>query len=172
MQQNVAGILSLPKARRILLVGLAGCGLVAAATGIAASIIDGRLEARQDQLARRIVERRALALSARNAADDPATAAERALAQRKNASPSAVIALEILSQILPDHTYVTELRIEGDKLRLAGLTHDAPGLIRLIERTRHFTQATFFAPVTRSQSATADHFNIEARLEPVFSLTP
>lgn len=172
MERNVAGILSLPKARRILLVGLVGCGLMAATAGITATIIDGRLEARQDQLARRIAERRAVALSARNASDDPATAAERALAQRKNASPSAVIALEVLSQILPDHTYVTELRIEGDKLRLIGITHDAPGLIRLIERTRHFTQTTFFAPVTRSQSATADRFNIEARLEPVFSLTP
>jgi len=172
MEQNVAGILSMRMARRFLLVGLACCGLMAATAGIAATIVNGKLEARQDQLARHIAERRAVALSARNAPDDPPKAAERALAQRKNASPSAVIALEVLSQILPDHTYVTELRIEGDKLRLTGITHDAPGLIRLIERTRQFTQATFFAPITRSQSATGDQFNIEARLEPVFSLTP
>ena len=41
-------------------------------------------------------------------------------------APSSVIVLEVLSQILPDHTYVTELRIEGDKLRVIGVTRDAP----------------------------------------------
>ena len=137
-------------ARRILLVALACCVLLAATAGIAATIINGNLESRQDQLARRIAERRTAAVMARNTPDDPASAAERALAQRKNGSPSVVIAIEVLSKILPDHTYVTELRIEGDKLRLTGITHDAPGLIRLIERTRQFTQATFFAPITRS----------------------
>ena len=39
-----------------------------------------------------------------------------------------MIVLEVLSQILPDHTYVTEFRIEGDKLRLMGVTRDAPSL--------------------------------------------
>jgi general secretion pathway protein L len=33
-----------------------------------------------------------------------------------------VIVIEALSQILPDHIYVTELRIEADKLRLIGVT--------------------------------------------------
>jgi general secretion pathway protein L len=49
-----------------------------------------------------------------------------------------VIALEIVSQVLPDHTNVTELRIEGDKLRLTGVTRDAPP-VGLIEQSQHFT---------------------------------
>ena len=159
MEENVAGILGMRMARRILLVGLASCGLLAATTVIAATIINGELEVRQDELARRIAVQRTAAL----------TAAERGLARLKNESPSSVIALEVLSRILPDHTYVTELRIEADKLRLIGITHDAPGLIRLIEQTPHFTQATFFAPTTRSQSDTGDRFNIEARMKPVFN---
>ena len=172
MEENVAGILGMHMARRILLVGLASCCLIAATTVIAATIINGRLEVRQDELARRIAVQRTAALTARNAPLDPLTAAERALARLKNESPSAVIALEVLSRILPDHTYVTELRIEADKLRLIGITHDAPGLIRLIEQTPHFTQATFFAPTTRSQSDTGDRFNIEARMKPVFNPVP
>jgi len=172
MEENVAGILGMRMARRVLLAGLAAFCLIAATATIAATIIDSQLETRQDELARRIAARRAAALTARNVPDDPLTAAERALAQRKNESPSAVIALEVLSKILPDHTYVTEMRIEADKLRLTGITHDAPGLIRLIEQTKQFTQATFFAPITRSQSDTGDRFNIEARIEPVFSVTP
>jgi general secretion pathway protein L len=172
MEENVAGILGMHAVRRILLIVLASCGLIAATACIAATIINSNLEARQDELARRIAVRRSAALTARNASDDPLTAAERALAKRKNESPSAVIALDVLSRILPDHTYVTELRIEDDKLRLSGITHDAPGLIRLMEQTAQFTQATFFAPITRSQSDTGDRFNIEARIAPVFTITP
>ena len=42
MEENVAGILGMRMARRILLVGLASCGLLAATTVIAATIINGR----------------------------------------------------------------------------------------------------------------------------------
>lgn len=172
MEENVARVLDLRVARKMLLAILAVAFVIAATANIAASIIDGRLQSRQDQLARRISQYRAAALNARNAPGDPKTLAERALVQRKNGLPSPVIALEILSQILPDNTYVTELRIEADKLRLTGVTRDAPRLIRLIEQTRHFSRATFFAPITRSPTDTGDRFNIEARMEPNFSLTP
>jgi general secretion pathway protein L len=88
---------------------------------------------------------------------------------RKHETPASVIVIEVLSQILPDHTYVTELRIEGDKLRLTGVTRDAPSLIRLIEQSSHFTRATFFAPTTRTPSDPGEQFNIEAQISPVFS---
>ena len=93
----------------------------------------------------------------------------RALERRKYQSPSSVIVLEVLSQILPDHTYVTELRIEGDKVRVTGVTRDAPELIRLLERSPNFTRATFFAPTTRGPSDPGERFHIEAQIEPVFA---
>jgi general secretion pathway protein L len=93
-----------------------------------------------------------------------------ALERRKHQTPSSVIVLEVLSQILPDHTYVTELRIEGDKLRVMGVTRDAPGLIRLIEQSPHFTRATFFAPTTKAPTDPGERFHIEAQIEPVFQL--
>ena len=91
------------------------------------------------------------------------------LARRKNETPASVIVLEVLSQRLPDHTYVTELRIEGDKLRLTGVTREAPSLIGLLEQSQHFSSATFFAPTTREPSDSGDRFNIETRVKPVFS---
>jgi general secretion pathway protein L len=77
------------------------------------------------------------------------------------------LVLETLSKILPDHTYVTELRVEGNKLHLTGITHDAPSLIGLIEQSGRFTRATFFAPTTRSASDSGDLFHIEAIIQPV-----
>ena len=170
-QENVAGI-DAAQVRRALVAILVACGLFAAAAVAAATYIGNDLQARQDELARRIAERRSAMLAARNAPPDSATAAERELARRKNETASSVIVLEVLSHVLPDHTYVTELRIEGDKLRLSGISRDAPSLIRLIEQARHFTRATFFAPTTRAPSDPGDRFHIEAQVVPVFSARP
>ena len=80
-----------------------------------------------------------------------------------------VLAIEELSRILPDHTYVTELRIEGNKLRLVGITRDAPSLIGLIEQSARFSRATFFAPTTRLPSDQGERFHIEVQLQPLVS---
>jgi len=170
MEENIARALDLRLTRRILLAVLAVAVFVAATAEIAAAIVDQHLQARQEELALRIEHTRAAASSARDPVNNPQVLAERALVQRKNQSPSAVIALEILSRIVPDDTYLNELHIEGDKVRLSGITHDAPRLVRVIENTRHFRQATFFAPITPSEGG--DHFNIEAQMEPNFSVEP
>ncbi len=91
------------------------------------------------------------------------------MARRKNQTPANVIVLEALSNVLPDNTFVTELRIEGDKVQVVGITNDAPSLIRLIEQSPHFSRATFFAPTTRSSSDPGDRYHIEALIKPVFS---
>ena len=84
------------------------------------------------------------------------------LAQRKRQGLPAVLTLETLAKVLPDHTYLTELRIEGNKLRLVGITRDAPSLIALLEQSKHFSRASFFAPTTRSSTHAGERFHIEA----------
>ena len=156
------------RVRSVLMALLLVTGLGTAAATVSAAVIDAKLEKRQDELARQIANRRATMLGGREGSLDAATAALRNLERRKHESPSSVIVLEQLSQVLPDHTYVTELRIEGDKLRLIGITRDAPSLIGLIEQTQHFSHATFFAPTTRSPGEAGERFHIEARIEPSF----
>jgi general secretion pathway protein L len=169
LDHHVRGVLDAGRVRFVLAAVLIAAGLGAGISLGAAGFVGASLTSRQDELSRRIVERR-MALRAGRESAAQASTPLRALERRKQQSASAVIVLEVLSQILPDHTYVTELRIEGDKLRVIGVTRDAPALIRLMEQSPHFTRATFFAPTTRAPTDPGERFHIEAQIEPVFAL--
>jgi general secretion pathway protein L len=162
--QSVRGLLDARRVSRFLLVLLlvaAGAASVALAADF---IVGGDLEARQSDLARSINARRVELRGGQNGPTHDATAL---LDRRKRETPATVIVLEALSEILPDDTYVSELHVEGNKLQIVGVTRDAPGLIRLIEHSPHFTHATFFAPTTRAPTDPGDRFHIEAHIEPV-----
>jgi general secretion pathway protein L len=165
-EQSAAGALEMRQVRRPLLAGLMVTAILAGFAIVSDVIVGGDLQSRQSDVSRRIAERRGI-ISAGN--DAVANSALAKLARRKNQTPANVIVLEALSNVLPDHTYVTELRVEGDKVQVVGITNDAPALIRLIEQSPHFSRATFFAPTTRAPSDPGDRYHIEARIKPVFS---
>jgi len=167
LEQGSRNALDVARVRPALLVVLAVLSLTAAFAVTTAQILGDDLETRQRDLARRITERRVALVAGRDAASG-AGSALRALERRKHETAMSVMVLEALSQALPDHTYVTELRIEGDKLQVIGITRDAPSLVRLMEQSPHFTRATFFAPTTRAPDDPGERFHIEARLKPVF----
>jgi general secretion pathway protein L len=162
-EQKTGRVAGQRRIRRILIGLIAAAGVVSAVSVAASAVIGGVIEAQRDDLTRRIAERRA----AIQPGHDGASEAALDLQRRKHETPSSVIVIEALSRVLPDDTYVTELRILGDKLQIVGVTRNAPALIRLIEQTSHFSRATFFAPTTRSPSESGEHFSIEAHIEPV-----
>ena len=155
--------------RRKLAVALVVTGAALVVSAGAEVVVGANLEAQRVDLERRLAMRRAELISGRNSPTDEAVAG---LEARKRATPAGVIVLEALSQTLPDDTYLSELRIEGEKVQIAGLTRDAPALIRLIEQSQHFSRATFFAPTTRAPTETRERFHIEAHIEPVFQTAP
>ena len=165
-EQSTAGALEVRQVRGRLLAGLVIAAIFAALAVASDWVVGGNLQSRQNDVARRIAERRGIIRSGSDAVTNSALAK---LARRKNQTPADVIVLEALSNILPDNTYVSELRVEGDKVQVVGITNDAPSLIRLIEQSPHFSRATFFAPTTRSPSDPGDRYHIEARIKPVFS---
>ena len=165
-EQSAAGTLEVRQVRRALIAALLSLAVLSGLAISAGIIIGNDLQNRQSDVSRRIAERRGIIRAGSDAVINSALAN---LARRKNQTPASVIVIEALSSILPDHTYVTELRIEGDKVQVVGISSDAPSLIRLIELSPHFDHATFFAPTTRSPSDPGDRFHIEARIKPVFS---
>ncbi len=162
--QSIRGTLDVMRLSRILLIVLLVAAGAASLAVAADMTLGASLAARQDELTQRINARRA---QLRGGPAGIARSASAMLDRRKQESAATVIVLEALSAILPDHTYVTELRVEGNKLQVIGVTQDAPGLIRIIEQSPHFARATFFAPTTRSPTDPGERFHIEAQIEPV-----
>ncbi len=165
-EQRARGVFEIDRIRRVLAALFLVSGLAAAITmGYSAFALDS-LDAEQQALSQKIAARRA----ALRTGPDFALSARRLLERRKQTTPSNVIVLEALSQILPDHTFVTELHIEVDKLQIVGVTRDAAALIALIEQSPHFTRATFYAPTTRTPGESGERFHIEAHIKPIFAV--
>jgi general secretion pathway protein L len=150
---------------RLLRITLLSTGLAAAASLALAAYMGDTLDVEQQQLLHRIAERRA---SLRLGQTGAGGSARSLLEKRKQTTPSSVMVLEAMSRVLPDSTYVTELRIEGDKVQVVGISQDAPSLIRLMEQSPQFSRATFFAPTTRTQSDPGERFHIEVHITPYF----
>jgi general secretion pathway protein L len=91
--------------------------------------------------------------------------AERAWVAKESA-PHAVIVIEALSRALPDSAYLTELRLEGKTVRIAGLADDTPSLIAPLEQTGHLSAVRSVAPATRDSNGARFRFNIEAQVVP------
>lgn len=167
LDHRAGGTLDAPWTRRVLTAVFAAAASSAVLAAGAAQVIGSDLDARQSDLLRRISQHR-VAMRQDGSGTLPA---RQLLDRRKQGTAASVMVLEALSKSLPDHTYVTELRIDGDKLQIVGVTQDAPSLIRLMEQSPHFSRATFFAPTTRSPGDSGERFHIEARLNPVFTRT-
>jgi general secretion pathway protein L len=162
LQTAIGRSADVPRMLRIILLST---GLAAAASLVVMVYAGNTLDVEQQQLLHQIAERRA---SLRLSQATGAGSALSLLAKRKQTTPSSVMVLEAISRVLPDSTYVTELRIEGDKVQVVGISQDAPSLVRLMEQSPQFSRATFFAPTTRAQSDPGERFHIEVHITPYF----
>jgi general secretion pathway protein L len=168
-EQKARGHLDAARLSRALLVALGVVAGAALLSVVSAAYVADSLGVQESELAQQISARRAAIRAGSDGGDRSPIAM---LERRKYETPASVIVLDALSQVLPDHTYVTELHLAGSKLQIVGITRDAPSLIPLIEQSQHFTRATFYAPTTRSPSDPGERFHIEARIEPKNTANP
>jgi general secretion pathway protein L len=162
LQSSIGRAFSVPAVLRATLLA---SGAAAAIALLVSAYLGDALDSEQQELQHQISQRRA---ALRLNSDSVGGSGFGLLAKRKQETPSSVMVLEAVSKVLPDTTYVTELRIEGDKVQIVGLTQDAPSLIRLMEQSPQFTHATFFAPTTRAQNDPGERFHIEAHITAYF----
>lgn len=155
-------------ARRVLLSALLGLGGLAAVSILALIVVGSDLGARKTEIDGRIDAIRASA----HARHDPSSEPVAALQRRKYDTPSSVLVLDALAATLPDHTYLTELRVQDGKVQIIGMTKDAPSLIALLEQAPQFSEASFLAPTTRSLAKPGDNFQIEAGIRPPRHVKP
>ncbi|KQT03041.1 MULTISPECIES: PilN domain-containing protein [unclassified Bradyrhizobium] len=164
LKLSVDGGTSALRIRRGLIAVLASTGVLAMLSVGVGGIVTDSYDTEQQQIQRRITEMRVIARGHQG----PGNTALELLARRKQTMPSAVMVLEDLSAVLPDHTYATELRIEGARLQISGITADAASLIQVLEQSPHLTGAGFFAPTTRAAGEAGERFHIEVKIKPQF----
>jgi Tfp pilus assembly protein PilN len=75
-----------------------------------------------------------------------------------------IVLVEELSKIIPASTYLTELAVQDQDVRISGLSSDAPALIGILEGADLLTDVRFAAPTIRDEEAAQDRFEIVARL--------
>jgi general secretion pathway protein L len=86
------------------------------------------------------------------------------LVDRKNASPTVTALLATLTLLLPDDTYLTELEVKGDQVRMVGLTGSATALLASIAKSPSFRDASFESSITRDPKTNRERFDIGAHI--------
>lgn len=143
------------------LVGLAGLLLTHLALGELrrGEAVAAAAEARA-MVARGEAER-ALALEAET---DTLRARLALVAELRNGRPAAVAVLDEVARLLPDEVWLTEFRLAGDQLALAGFAARADGLIGLLDASPMLRDVRFAAPVTRDRPDAPERFQVAMRV--------
>ena len=82
------------------------------------------------------------------------------LANAKNDHASMTWMLAELTALLPDQSYLIQLEVNGNSIRLQGLTDKASDLIAILDQSAVFSSPQFRSPVTRDQRSGKERFQI------------
>ncbi|WP_271274566.1 PilN domain-containing protein [Aliamphritea hakodatensis] len=84
--------------------------------------------------------------------------------EQQQASYSTLDFLKQLTRILPDHTWINQLQINGQDIRLQGESRQASALIGLLDQSQLMTEIAFASPVTLNPRTRKERFVISGRL--------
>jgi general secretion pathway protein L len=119
---------------------------------------DSRLEALNAELAV-LKDQAASVLALRTEALDYVQNLQ-AVQAAKAAAPPLMGILDETSRLLPDGTWVSDFRMSGGEVRIAGQSQSASSLIGLLENSPLFTNVRFASPVVRDPRSGTERFNI------------
>jgi general secretion pathway protein L len=81
-------------------------------------------------------------------------------------------AWEETTRILPDHTWLTELKLteaadkQPQQVVMIGYSSAAAGLVALVDASPAFVDASLVSPIARDNSQDRERFSIQARVRP------
>lgn len=132
-----------------ILLSIAFCALVAGVALIGWQIFQRhKLLAEQTTLAAGLEQRLSDLPDLRSRIEQLRTQA-RFFADDRSSRPSPLVVLEVLSRLLPDNVWLTEITLDGSELSISGLAEDASALVPLVEAAPEFEQVRFLSPSTR-----------------------
>jgi general secretion pathway protein L len=151
--------------RAALNVGLAAVALVALGAGLW-QILDNReagADAFEIEAKRRSQEAKKVSAEKKQLVD--MVEGLRFLQQTRSGRPSAVEVLDELTRRLPDSTYLERVSIEGDKLRISGLSSEAPRLVELLQTSKLWNPMNLDGALLPDPAKGKDRFNLATDLK-------
>jgi len=94
------------------------------------------------------------------------------LLEKRQSTPTVIQALEELTRVLPDDTWVQTLDIKGKELQIQGETASSVRLIGLFEHSSMFREAGFRSPLTKGQSSGTERYQLALQIKPVATVAP
>ncbi len=149
----------LAEARRLKLLALGGLVLLLAAFLLAASYARGNASLAEIALRLEVQRTRATAVEHLRGQIESLTRAESFVAVQKQ-RPLVAGTVAELSRVLPDDTWITDLQIDGRKVRVQGYSKSASHLIARIDSSDRFSSAQFQAPLTQDSATGTSRFDL------------
>lgn len=87
------------------------------------------------------------------------------LIDRKRAAPPMLRILDELTRIIPDDTWVSEVEVKEDSVKVSGYSAAASTLIALIDASPIFKTPGFRSPVTQDSRTRLERFTLSFKLE-------
>jgi len=143
-------------------------GLAALAVGLALGVVGaeyGRRQAVADELAGRVAQAQSDLQAVRllHRQIDDARKRSAFLAHQKQ-SPLTVQILREVTRVLPEDSWLFEIELHGNEVRIRGLSRSAASLIALFDASPMFVDAQFRAPLMQGADAGFERFDMSFRL--------
>lgn len=119
-----------------------------------------------ERLQQEVAEARVNAAAARKLEDEVAARQERVLYvhQLRRGTPTSSAVLDRVTALLPDDTWLYQLRLNEDKVEISGYAPNSSSLIQLFEEAEGFAEPRFRAPVTQDPKLGVDRFSLQLKV--------
>lgn len=122
---------------------------------------------RLQELDAEIAGLRTAAISAQDTMEEIAAAARQGgfFAEKWASTPTKIQLLDEISRVVPDDTWLSQVQVKQDTVRIQGESEGASSLIGLLETSELLRDVRFSSPVTKNPRTSQDRFVIQAVIE-------